>query len=174
MPTLTKHRLATLTIDGQPVRVHVQRLQLEQAEAFRAHLRQLLSGADEQTLAGEDAQFVRQAIETYLSVPPGELDVDGESVTTGAQLLAIIGENPTLVLRALLAIGGTTSPTADESLRSASESALVPSSDASPQAPAGPRPGPTAASAAPAGTAAIADATAETARPSSGPTTIVN
>lgn len=129
MPNLSKFRTATLTIDGHPVALRVARLQLEEAEAYRAKLRALLTMTGDRVLAGEDAAFVRTSIETYLSLAPGVLTVDDEPVTTGAELLAIIGENPGLVIRALLAINGTASVSDDEGKPSASESVSVPSSD---------------------------------------------
>lgn len=169
MPNLSKFRTATLTIDGEPVVVRVARLKLEEAEAYKATFRVLLNAGDE-ALSPEDAAFVRASIETYLSVAPGVLAIDGEPVTTGAQLLDVIGENPGLVLRALLAINGTAGVSEAEGKRSASESVSVPSSDGHDLAPVGQRPATTADAAAPEGSVPIEDARAETDRPSSGQT----
>lgn len=174
MPNLSKFRKATLTIDGQAVDLRVARLSLEAAEAYRATLRGLLTMTGDRVLAGEDAAFVRTSIETYLSVAPGALTVDDEPVTTGAELLAIIGENPGLVFRALLAISSTTQVSDDEGKPFASESVSVPSSDGHDQAPAGPTPAPIVADAAPEGSVGIGDATEGTAPPSSGPMETLN
>jgi hypothetical protein len=174
MPNLTRLRTATLHIDGAPVKVLVQRLPLEEAESFRVFLRDRLTQSEDRTLEGSEAARVREAIETYMSVAPGELSVDGAPIVTGAQLLEVIGESPSVVLRALLVIANLASPSSDEGKASASESGSVPSSGASVQAPDGPKPGPTAVSAGPAATAPAEGVTGETARPLSGPMGILN
>lgn len=174
---LTRLRPATIKIDGQPVRINISRLQLEEASAHRTLVRGLLnrpkSVADE-PIGAEDAAAVRHAIETYISVPRGELSVDDEPITTGAQLMELIGEDPAALMRALLAIMGVSSPTADEGKPSASASASVPPSDAPHLAPVGLRPVQTADAAAPADSTEIEAVTEATEQPSSGPTAILN
>lgn len=171
MPNLPKFRKATLTIDSEPVEVRVTRLKLEEAEAYRERLRVLMSAhAESGVLSTDEVAFVRQSFETYLSLAPGALSIDGEFLTTGAQLLDVVGESPRAVLLALLAISGTSVASDAEGKRSASESTSVPSSDGHDQAPDGRRPAPTAGDVAPAGTAPIGAVTGETDTPSSGPT----
>ena len=169
MAKISRLRTTTITIEDQPVALHVVRLPLEEAEAYRVRVKALF-GDDDKTLTGDDAAFVRESITRYLSVKPGELSMDDEPVLTGAQLLDVIGENPGLVTRALLAIAGMTTVSRDESLPSASGPVSVPSSDAHQPAPDGLSPETTAASAAPAATAPTVAVTVETERPSFGST----
>jgi hypothetical protein len=174
---LTRLRPATLTIDGQVIKINCRRLKLEEAEAHRVFMKRLFSRSKEEedhALAPDDAAQMRAAIEAYITIPPGELSVDNEPVTTGAQLLDVIGESSATLLRALLAIMGVSRVSESEGLPSASESVLVPSSDAPAPAPVGPRPVTTATAVEPAATALIEDATAATARPSSGETETLN
>ena len=173
---LTRLRPATITIDGQAVRINCRRLKLEEAEAHRAFLKQIHDEAKkgELRLSDEQAQYVRTSIEHNISVPPGELSVDSEPVTTGAQLLELVGESGASVMRLMYAIAGAVGVSEREGKPSASERDSVPSSDEPVPAPVGPRPVTTADAAAPADTAPTEDATGETATPSSGPMAILN
>ena len=174
---LTRLRPATLHIEGHAVRVNCKRLTLEEAEEHRVFVRELLQRTPEQEakpLPSDMAERLRHAIESYLSVPPGELSIDEQPVTTGAQLLDLIGESPRALLRALLVISGASTVSADEGKPSASEPDLVPSSDVQAPAPAGPRQATTASGAETAATAPNEDAMAETEKPLSGPTAILN
>lgn len=168
---LTRRRPATLTIDGQPVAILCKRLTLEEASAHRALVRGLLNrprDAQAEPISADDAAAVQHAIHEYISLKPGELVVDGEPVTTGAQLMELIAEDPAALMRAMLAIMGVSTPRRDEGLPSASESVSVPSSDVLPTAPVGPTPETTADDAGPGITAKQEAATAATAPLSSG------
>lgn len=162
MPSLSRHRSATLSIEGQPIRIQITRLVLEEAERFRTQLKALMRD-QEQDLSPDQAAYIRAAFHDYVSLAPGELDVDGTPVLTGDELLTVIGEDPTLVMRGLLAIAGMSMVSRDEGKPSASGFVSVPPSDALDQAPDGPRPETTVGGAAPPDTTETAAAMAATA-----------
>lgn len=174
MANLTKFRKSTLTIDGETIPINVRRLTLEQAEGFRAFLNPFLKNREDRELSTDEAQFVRESIETYITVPPGALSMDDAPIVTGAQLLDVIGENPGLVMRALLAIAGVSTVSSAEGKAFASGSASVPSSDAPVPAPDGPTPALTVAGAEQRDAAPLVDATEATASPSSGATATIS
>jgi hypothetical protein len=161
MLNLTKTRPTTITIDGQVIGIHVQRMTVDQAEdfarrfqwLFACHTRQVEAmkrikdmtedeaTAEKERQAREDAEnsaFAADAIASYVTVDPQQLSIDGLMVTTGAQLLAVIGTDSSLVIDVMSGI--SSGQTMSERLRkaSASESASAPSSDVHEPAQAGP------------------------------------
>ena len=168
--TLPATRRSSFEIEGQRVPIQIRRRSLDEARAYRAWLRALLDDPtiDDRDLTADEVACVKTYVTAWVSLVPGSLMVGDEDVTTGADLLRVIGENGAAVLRVLLALAHTSSASGDESLPSASGSVSVPSSDAHQPAPDGPSPETIAGSAEPAATAPTEAVTAEMASQSSG------
>lgn len=169
MASITKYRKASITVEGQAVPLRIKRLSLEAGDEFRRRL-YAFTHDSEKTLTGDDAAWVRESIGAYVTLPDGALDVDGVPVRSGDDLLEVVGENGGAVLRVMLAIAGATAVSESEGKPSASGRDSVPSSDAPVPAPDGRSLAPTVRAAGPEGIAPTEDATAATARPSSGET----
>lgn len=196
MVTLSKTHKTTVQIGEYLLQIRVARLTFEQAERHRREMdaidqrtrRQQRELESISTLtpeamrelqdrhAREDQeteQTVRAAIEAYVTVNPGQLEVDGREITTGQDLLDCFGTEPRLAVDLMYAIASGSSLSARAGKASGSPSDSMRSSgahDASGPAADGPRPETTANGAAPADMPVNGDATAETGGLSSGST----
>lgn len=115
MVNLQRVHTTTVTVEGVEIQVELKRLTFEEAEAHRRTMETIrlktrrqraeLEKAD--TLAAEELDTrlalhhqedlateaqVRQAIEAYVTVGPGQLAVDGHEIRTGADLLGVCGD----------------------------------------------------------------------------------
>jgi hypothetical protein len=84
----------TITIDDEPVRLHIKRLSKTEVIAFRKEVAKYEPrGVAEETDAAREARqeaarlFQEACIRDYIAVESGDVVVDGESVVTGAQLV---------------------------------------------------------------------------------------
>lgn len=133
-----------------------QRRLAELGDAARAEYQK--ADADDEVWA---KRFIQDAIEQYVSVPPGEIvDDDGQEIRTGAELVRFFGGRGDVLKDLLFAIYGENSMSAPLKKIWRSQSAFSGgSSEPSPAAP-GPTPAPTAGSAAPVASAISEPATA--------------
>jgi hypothetical protein len=200
MVTLSKTHKTTVQIGEVLLNVRVMRLTFEQSERHRREMdaidqltkRQVHELTSAETMTSdalrdlqalharedqETEQTVRTAIETYVTVEPNQLKVDGREMTTGKDLLDCFGTEPRLAIDLMYAIASGSSMSARVGKASGSPSDSTRSSgalDASGPAVDGPRPGTAANGAAPAGTPVSEAAMAETDPPSSGSTATLN
>ena len=91
MLTLTKQHTAVLTIDDEPVTVHVKRLTKGEAIAFeRAFMafgapRGSAAGTEESNIAARE--FIEDSISSFVSIDPNQIEDDGRPVVTGEDLI---------------------------------------------------------------------------------------
>ena len=106
MVILQKTHKRTVTIEGHPITVGIARLSREQASVFQRQLAEINSLTRRQQRELEDAKtlapealdeverrhasedletdrWVRQVIEAYVTVVPGELSIDDHEILTG-------------------------------------------------------------------------------------------
>lgn len=108
--------------------------------------------------AKEEADFTLSGIRAYVTVEPGQIQDDGEDVTTGEQLVAVFGARTDVItkLSAQVYLQNTLTPEQKKRLQSLLDSEG--SSGESIRPTDGPRPEQTADAVAPSATAAIATA----------------
>jgi hypothetical protein len=200
MVSVSKSHNVTVPIEGYAIKARVARLTFDQAEEHRRRMAALVRtsqrqrgelkaaavlGPDEfarlrdlhETEDRETVTMVRAAVETYVTVEPNQIAVDGHEVTSGKDLMDYFGADTDLVMLVMLAIGQGSSVSATTGKTSGSPSDSMRSSDApdaSGPAVDGPRPEGTADPAAPEATTVSAAATAATDTPSSGSMATLN
>lgn len=197
MVNLTRTHTTTITVEGIELTVELARLSFEQAEAHRRAMetirlrtaRQRMELADASTRTAEDLDAVmalharedqeteaavRQAIEAYVTVRPGQLSVDGREIRTGEDLLSVCGD-PLVYLQLMGEIEARSRVGASLGKASGSPSGLTRSSgapDASGPGAPGPRPEGTVPAAEPPATTAAGGAMEGMDAPSSGSTAL--
>lgn len=90
--------------------------------------------------ARELATWTAEKIKQYLTIVPGELDVDGEPVLTGADFLKLYGGRANLLTQAISLIWVMNKLPVHVGKSYVSLSASQPTSEGQPPAPAGPKP----------------------------------
>ncbi len=168
----------TLMIDGQQIAVRVKRMTNTEYDAYIAGLDRLSvpRGPEETPEArrvreAECDAWLRQALDDYLSIVPGEMEHDGREVTKGGELPTIYGGRTDVVPQALALVAMENHLTDAEKkssrLRLAS---LAGSASGLPATDTGAGPAPTAAVAAPPDSAPAAAVMGDAGAKSSGMT----
>ena len=161
----------TLSIEGVEIAVRVKRMTNVEFDAFQ-------SGMDrygdprgpqrpDETLEARQARvmeadaWIRQVLDAYLAIVPGELEHDGREITRGDDLLDIYGGRVDVLGQALMIVGAENRLTVEQKKTYKSELAsfLGFASEPPPAAP-GDAPKPIAAAAVPSSSAPAAAATA--------------
>jgi hypothetical protein len=113
---LTKNHPYTITVDGEPVRLAFKRMTVEEAEVFKAQFDAYNADRGKPTelmvspteVAPEyrawltaNAAWLRETFEAYVTVAPGDLELDGRGIVGGLELFDALGAHHALRIEIL-------------------------------------------------------------------------
>lgn len=188
---LTREMPYTVTVDGQPIRLFLRRLTIDEFVPFESEFLAYARGRKttpnpaeatsvedfkqrvaERSTGGLDyVGWLRGVFEHYVRVHPGDLEIDGRDVTRGEQFVEVLGRYGEVVSTVLFELWSRNKLSDEQKKTSASRPASATSlSPVPPTAASGTAPATTATSVAPSSSATDAGATAPSSDASSGTT----
>lgn len=188
---LTREIPYTVTVDGEPIRLFLTRMLIEEFVPFEAEFLAYARGRKttpnpaeavsvdefkqkvaERATGGLDyVGWLRSVFQRYVRVQAGDLEIDGRAVTRGEQFVDVLGRYGEVVSTVLFELWSRNKLSDEQKKTLASRPASATTSSPAPlTADSGTAPATTATSAAPSSSATNADATAPSSDASSGTT----